>query len=112
MTGQMNAAKGCMDLLSAATLVKDRTPELRFLINSKSNGSYLEELKTFVKRNNLQDVVAFSPWRDNVDDFYRDIDVFVLPSRHHEGYGLVVAEAMARRLPIVATKSGGVVEIV
>ncbi|MCF8478540.1 MAG: glycosyltransferase, partial [Pseudolabrys sp.] len=40
------------------------------------------------------------------------IDVLVLASRHEEGFGLVLAEAGERGLPVVATRSGGAAEVV
>jgi glycosyltransferase involved in cell wall biosynthesis len=42
--------------------------------------------------------------------FYRSIDIFALSSQK-ETYGMVTIEAMAAGLPIVATNSGGTVEI-
>jgi glycosyltransferase involved in cell wall biosynthesis len=45
-------------------------------------------------------------------DRYRAADVFVFPSVWNEPFGLPVAEAMACGVPVVATRSGGIVEIV
>ena len=42
---------------------------------------------------------------------YRDADLFVLPS-HHEGYGMVYAEALAHGLPVIATTAGAIFDTV
>ena len=49
---------------------------------------------------------------DELADLYRNCDVFVLPSRSGECFGLVAAEAMATGLPVIATESGGITDLV
>jgi glycosyltransferase involved in cell wall biosynthesis len=47
-----------------------------------------------------------------MDNFYQSLDIFVLPSIQPEPFGLVVIEAMDKRLPVIATNHGGPVEII
>jgi glycosyltransferase involved in cell wall biosynthesis len=49
--------------------------------------------------------------RDKIADFYAGLDVFVLPSRY-ETFGVVLIEAMACGIPVIATRCGGPEEIV
>jgi glycosyltransferase involved in cell wall biosynthesis len=46
-----------------------------------------------------------------LDAAYQQADVFVLPS-FHEGYGMVLAEALARGLPIISTTAGAIPDTV
>ena len=47
-----------------------------------------------------------------VIDYYRDADVFILPSLWNEPFGMPLVEAMASEVPVIATRGGGITEIV
>lgn len=74
-------------------------------------GPQLESLQRQVKQAGLEERVEFLGVRNDIDQLYRQSDGFILSSEW-EGYGLVVAEAMASELPVAVTDSGGPSEIV
>ena len=49
---------------------------------------------------------------ETLADCYRAADLFVLPTRTGEGFGLVILEALASGLPVIATRSGGPAEVI
>jgi len=55
--------------------------------------------------------VSFVGFVDNVGDYLAAFDLFILPSRK-EGIGSILLDAMEQRLPVIASKVGGVPEIV
>ena len=55
--------------------------------------------------------VIFSGFVENVGDYLAAFDLFILPSRR-EGIGSILLDAMGQALPIVASRVGGVPEIV
>lgn len=112
ITGQMNATKGHEDLLKAFRIVHAKNPLARLVIGGKPQEPLFGELIKLIAEWQIEKYVLFSGWLPEVSNFFQNIDVFVLASRHDEGYGLVVAEAMVHGLPVVITKSGGAVEIV
>lgn len=112
VTGQIGAHKGHEDFIAAAALLQSRAPQARFVIGGRGSAEETVRLAALIRRRKLGDVVRFCRWLPEARDFYEAIDVLVLPSRHDEGFGLVIAEAAERGVPAIATRSGGAVEVV
>lgn len=76
-------------------------------------GPYQDELRRLTAALGLSDRVTFKGFvpNDQLADLYRGADLFVLPSQT-ESFGLVFAEAMASGLPILATRVGGIPDLV
>ncbi len=56
----------------------------------------------------IGDRVHLLPHLGNLGDFYAELDVFVLPSRRHDPFGLVAAEAMIVGTPTIVTEACGI----
>jgi len=72
---------------------------------------FLDDLKQLVRELGLVDKVIFTGFVKNMVNLYRCLDLVVLPSKS-EGFGRTIAEAMAMTKPAVATKVGGLPEII
>ena len=56
--------------------------------------------------------ILYVGYRADVENIYRSSDIVVMPSRHGEPFGLITIEAGASRKPIVATRDGGLPEVI
>ncbi|MDD5103894.1 MAG: glycosyltransferase family 4 protein, partial [Candidatus Peribacteraceae bacterium] len=75
------------------------------VIGEGSEEGYLRKL---VDERGLADRVQIIPDVDDLGAFYRSIDVFILPSRLHDPFGLVAAEAMMLGIPAIITNQCGI----
>lgn len=101
--------KGHKYLIEAASLIKLRVPRVRIIVVGR--GSLELELDQQAKGLKVDDLVFFLGFREDIPQILASLDVFVLSS-HMEGLGSSILDAMASRLPVVATAVGGIPEVV
>ncbi len=107
--GQLIPRKGHRYLLEAAGQLKARYPQLRVLIFGE--GALDNELRAQAAELGLGDVVQFAGFRDDLDDWLTDFDLFCHPALA-EGLGVATLKAAAAGLPVVGFRAGGLVEAI
>lgn len=106
--GRIEPRKGVIDLVNAAPALHDALPGARIIVMGDdpyaSDPRYLEQVRAAT-------TVEHLPWVANAPGVMRHLDVLVAPS-HQEPFGTVLSEAMAVGTPVVATRVGGLAEVV
>lgn len=102
--------KGHKVLLEAMAGLKDKYPFLKCWIVGE--GPMEKELRDMVSQWSLEKQVTFLGVRADVPEILSTSDIFVLPSLLREGQPLSVLEAMAYGVPVIASRIGGVPEII
>ena len=115
LVGRIARWKGQHVFIEAARQLRTRFPRSRFqIIGSPLFGedAYERELHDTVDRERLGDVVEFAGFREDVGAAIAALDVLVHASITGEPFGQVIVEGMTAAKPVVATRGGGVPEIV
>jgi L-malate glycosyltransferase len=104
-----SAVKGHHDLIEAARAVCHVIPRTKFVLVGE--GQERTKIQEHVQDSSLQESFLFLGYREDVPELLSCCDLSVLPSTA-EGFPNAVLESMAAGLPVVATRVGGVVEII
>jgi glycosyltransferase involved in cell wall biosynthesis len=106
---RLERVKGIDRLIDAAKAVAEAIPQARFLV--VGDGPQREDLLSRVRRLELGERCIFTGLRSDVPQILPAFDLFVLPSLS-EALGIAVIEALASGVPVVASRVGGVPEVV
>jgi glycosyltransferase involved in cell wall biosynthesis len=105
VVARLQPEKGVADFLKAATRVSASLPESRFLV--AGDGPLREELLALAERLGVGERVRFLGYRADARALIGLLEVLVVPSLT-EGAPLIVLEAMAAGIPVVASAVGGI----
>lgn len=111
--GELGKRKGCYDIPEVIEKVKERVPNVKFVLAGAGNAADEKAIKQLIDEKNVAENTVLPGWvRGNTKDkLLREADVFFLPS-YNEGMPMSVLDAMGYGLPVVSTNVGGIPKIV
>ena len=112
MLGTYEPRKGHAFLLDAWGLVLQSVPSARLAICGFGTSNEVRAVQQLVQERALAKSVLLMDFRRDLENMLRSIDVLLVSSQGFESFGYTSVEAMAHRVPIVATDVGGIPEVV
>jgi len=111
--GSIVPRKGFEILVDALALIADRPWRLTCAGSLERAPATVSRVQQMVAERDMNDRATFSGelGAEALAALYDRADLFVLPT-FYEGYGMVVAEALARGLPVISTPAGGIPDLV
>jgi lipopolysaccharide heptosyltransferase II len=113
--GRITPLKGHSHFIKAMARVARVVPSLKIWIIGdapSSREAYKEEIQVLVRRLGLWHCTEFLGTQRDIPQILSHLDLLVFSTVTHEAFGRVIVEAQAAGVPVVATKVGGVVDII
>lgn len=104
----LRKAKGHRFLLQALKRLAPEFPQMKLLI--AGTGPQEQNIRTLIKELDLAEQVLMLGHQDDIPSLLRALDVFVLPAQE-EALGTALVEATAMGVPVIATRIGGIPEV-
>ncbi|MDP2937799.1 MAG: lipopolysaccharide heptosyltransferase II [Candidatus Omnitrophota bacterium] len=113
--GRLTPIKGHLHFVKAMAYVARAVPRFKIWIIGDAPASkeaYKEQVQVLVKRLGLWHCTQFLGNQRDIPSILANLDLLVLATTTHEAFGRVIIEAQACGVPVVATRVGGVIDII
>ena len=107
--GRLVEQKGFDVIIDAMKIVRERVDKVCLRI--AGDGPLQAELARRIQQHGLAESVLLAGAQKDVGNFLQTIDIFAMPSRW-EGFGVVLLEAGLHGLPVIASATGGITDII
>ncbi len=115
IVGRLTPLKGHLYFIQAMARVARVVPHLKIWIVGdapRSKEAYKEQIQVLVKRLGLWHCTQFLGTQRDIPAILTHLDLLVLPTTTHEAFGRVIVEAQACGVPVVASRVGGIIDII
>jgi glycosyltransferase involved in cell wall biosynthesis len=107
--GRLSQEKGVQHLIDACALLKNVNEAIQAII--LGDGPTRKDLEEMARVKGLQNTVFFLGFKNDVEEWFPAMDVFVLPS-FTEGTPMALLEAMSVGVPVIASAVGGIPKVI
>jgi glycosyltransferase involved in cell wall biosynthesis len=112
IVGQIGPWKGHEDLLEAFNIISQRHPSALLHVFGATGGRFGDSLKKRATEMGVSERVIWHGFVRSKNEIYPVLDICVIPSRFEEPFGMTAVEAAYFSVPVIATRRGGLPEIV
>lgn len=109
--GRLEPSKGIETLIHALERLTSAHPNVSLHIGGSGSDQYEKTCRMLIAQKGITDKVQWAGWIHDKAAFFAALDVLVVPSLS-ESFGLIILEAFANRVPVVATDTDGPNEII
>lgn len=107
--GRLEKVKGYDILINSIKDLKSKNYKFNCILIGE--GSEYDSLMTLAKEIGIEDCIEFLGYKEDIYTYIDKMDIYIQPSRQ-ESFGISIIEAMNKVKPIIASKVGGVCEII
>lgn len=113
IVGRVTPIKGHRVMIKAMARVARVFPDAKlWVVGDSPRPRYMDELKLMVRKLELQNNVEFMGTRQDIPALMRRMSVLAAPAVGEEAFGRVLIEAGACGVPVIASRIGGIVDVV
>tara|TARA_B100000963_G_scaffold303349_1_gene276563 strand:- start:4 stop:1224 length:1221 start_codon:yes stop_codon:yes gene_type:complete len=112
MLGTFEPRKGHKFVLEAFKIVIEKVPEAHLLFAGYGSKKEIENVKDLVNDYGLKKNVHILGFREDKENILLQTEILIIGSQAYESFGYTAIEAMACKIPVVATNVGGLPEVV
>lgn len=110
--GRIVENKGVKILIDVVNDIHKKYSNVELLLVGADIDNYWQDLKKYIYNNNMYSFIHYKGLENDMEKFYKSIDLFILPSIVKEAFGLVLCEAMYCKVPVITSNSGAQSEII
>jgi len=109
MVGRLSEQKDPITFVKVAKKIISKYSNVRFIL--VGDGELRHDVEVLIKKEGISDYITITGWVSNVEQYISIFDIGVLTSKW-EGFGLVLAEYMAAKVPVVASNVDGIPNVI